>query len=224
MKRSVIASLVSGLGFLTLAAAMPASAADLPRGMPYKSPAMVAQYNWTGFYLGINGGGGFGDSDWNGFAVSNSPSGGMIGGTAGYNWQGAGSPWVFGLEGDIDWTNLKDSTACGGLNCQTKNNWFGTVRGRVGYAFDRFLPYFTGGLAIGDIEANRTGFIGSKDTNAGWTIGAGIEGVIAGNWTAKVEYLYADLGDTTCSAGACGVATNVDLTVNVVRAGLNYRF
>jgi len=221
MKRS----LAAGIGFLALAASIPASAADLPRGMPYKAPAAYAPaYNWTGFYLGINGGGGFGDSDWNGLAVSNSPGGGMIGVTAGYNWQAMGSPYVFGIEGDVDWTNIKDSTACGGLNCQTKNNWFGTVRGRVGYAFDRFLPYFTGGLAIGDIEANRTGFIGSKDTNAGWTIGAGIEGVIAGNWTAKVEYLYADLGDTTCSAVACGVPTNVDLTVNVVRAGLNYRF
>jgi len=92
MKRFVVA----GLGFLALAA-MPASAADLPRGQPYKAPAYVTQYNWTGFYLGINGGGGFGDSNWNGFAVSNSPTGGMIGGTAGYNWQGAGSPWVFGL-------------------------------------------------------------------------------------------------------------------------------
>ena len=220
MKRFVVA----GLGFLALAA-MPASAADLPRGsMPYKAPAYVTQYNWTGFYLGINAGGGFGDSSWNGFAVSNSPTGGMIGGTAGYNWQGAGSPWVFGIEGDIDWTNLKASTACGALNCQTKNNWLSTVRGRVGYSFDRFLPYFTGGVAIGDVEANRTGFIGSTSTNAGWTVGVGIEGVIAGNWTAKLEYLYADLGDTTCSAVACGVATNVDLTVNVVRAGLNYRF
>jgi len=221
MKRS----LVAGLGLLVLAA-LPASAADLPRGsMPYKAPAYVAQYNWTGFYLGINGGGGWGNSDWTTFAaVSNSPSGGMIGGTAGYNWQGAGSPWVFGLEGDIDWTNIKDSHACGGLICETRNNWFGTVRGRVGYAFDRFMPYFTGGLAIGDIEANRTGFVGSKDTNAGWTVGVGIEGVIADNWTAKVEYLYADLGDTACSAVACGTATTVDLQLNVLRAGLNYRF
>ena len=221
MKRS----LVAGLGLLALAA-MPASAADLPRGsMPYKAPAYVAQYNWTGFYLGINGGGAWGDSDWNGFAVSNSPSGGMIGGTAGYNWQGAGSPWVFGLEGDIDWTNIRDNaTACGTLNCQTKNSWLGTVRGRVGYAFDRFLPYFTGGVAFGDVEANIAGFAGSKDTNAGWAVGVGIEGVIAGNWTAKVEYLHADLGDTTCSAIACGAATNVDLSLNILRAGLNYRF
>jgi len=219
MKRFVVA----GLGFLALAA-MPASAADLPRGAPYRAPVYAPQYNWTGFYLGINGGGGFGDSDWNGFAVSNKPSGGMIGGTAGYNWQGAGSPWVFGLEGDVDWTNIKDSSACGALNCQTRNNWFGTARGRVGYAFDRFLPYFTGGAAFGDVEANRTGFAGSSSTNVGWAIGAGIEGVIAGNWTAKLEYLYADLGDTTCSAVACGTATNVDLSLNVVRAGVNYRF
>ena len=221
MKRSLVAV----LGLLALAA-MPASAADLPRGsMPYKAPAYVAQYNWTGFYLGINGGGAWGDSDWNGYAVSNSPSGGMIGGTAGYNWQGAGSPWVFGLEGDIDWTNIRDNaTACGALNCQTKNNWLGTIRGRVGYTFDRFMPYFTGGLAFGDVEANIAGFAGSKDTNAGWTVGIGIEGVIAGKWTAKLEYLHADLGDTTCSAIACGAATNVDLSLNILRAGLNYRF
>ena len=220
MKRFV----VSALGLVALVAAMPASAADLPRSMPYKAPAAVSQYNWTGFYLGINAGGAWGDSDWNGVAVSNSPSGGMIGGTAGYNWQGMGNPWVFGIEGDIDWTNLKDSSACGALNCQTKNNWLGTVRGRAGYAMDRFLPYLTAGVAFGDIEANRTGFAGHKDTNAGWTVGVGVEGVIAGNWTAKVEYLYADLGDTTCSAASCGVATNVDLTANILRGGINYRF
>ena len=148
----------------------------------------------------------------------------MIGVTAGYNWQAMGSPWVFGLEGDVDWTNIKDSTACGGTTCETKNNWLGTVRGRVGYSWDRWLPYITGGIAFGDIEANRAGFAGSSDTNVGWTIGVGIEGVIAGNWTAKLEYLYADLGDTTCAAAACGTATNVDLTTNIVRAGINYRF
>lgn len=221
MKRT----LAAGLGFLALVASIPASAADLPRGqMPYKAPAYVAAYNWTGFYLGINGGGAFGDSDWSGFANGNSPSGGMIGLTAGYNWQGAGSPWVFGLEGDIDWTNIKDSHVCGALTCETKNSWFGTVRGRVGHAFDRFLPYVTGGVAFGDIDVNRTGFAGASDTNAGWTVGAGVEGVLADRWTAKIEYLYADIGDTTCSAASCGVATNVDLRANIVRGGVNYRF
>lgn len=221
MKRSLAAA----LGALALVASLPASAADLPaRGMPYKAPAYAPAYNWTGFYLGINGGGAFGNSDWNGMAVSNSPGGGMVGATAGYNWQGMGSPWVFGLEGDVDWSGVSDSTTCGAFSCQTKNTWFGTVRGRVGYAWDRFLPYVTGGVAFGDVKASRTGFAGSSDTNAGWTVGAGIEGVIAGNWTAKVEYLYADIGDTTCSAAACGAATNVDLRMNIVRAGLNYRF
>jgi outer membrane immunogenic protein len=221
MKRSLAAA----LGALALVASLPASAADLPaRGMPYKAPAYAPMYNWTGFYLGINGGGAFGNSDWNGLGVSNSPGGGMVGVTAGYNWQGMGSPWVFGLEGDVDWTNVKDSTACGAFSCETKNTWFGTARGRVGYAWDRWLPYVTGGAAFGDVKAGRTGFAGSKDTNVGWTIGVGVEGVIAGNWTAKLEYLYADIGDTTCSAAACGTATNVDLQMNIVRAGVNYRF
>jgi len=220
MKRSLAAA----FGLLVLAA-LPASAADLPRSMPYKAPAAYAPYNWTGVYVGINAGGAWGNSDWSGFAFSNSPSGGMVGGTVGYNWQGAGNPWVFGIEGDIDWTGIKDSGACGtAFSCQTKNDWLGTVRGRVGYAWDRFLPYFTGGVAFGNVDANRTAFAGSSDTNAGWTIGGGVEGVIVGNWTAKVEYLYVDLGDTTCSAAACGTATKVDLQMSTVRAGLNYRF
>jgi outer membrane immunogenic protein len=221
MKRSIVAA----FSFLTLAAAMPAAAADLPRGtVPYKAPAYVAQYNWTGFYLGINGGGAWGDSAWSGFAVTNKPTGGMIGGTVGYNWQGAGSPWVFGLEGDVAWANISDSVACGAVACETKINWFGTARGRAGYSFDRFLPYITGGAAFGGTEANRAGFLGSSDTNFGWTVGAGLEGAIANNWTAKIEYLYADLGSTSCSAINCGVATNVDLRLNVLRGGLNYRF
>jgi outer membrane immunogenic protein len=220
MKRCFAAA----LGLLVFAAVAPATAADLPRAMPYKAPAYVNAYNWTGFYLGINGGGAWGDSRWNGLGIKNSPSGGMVGGTAGYNWQGVGSPWVFGIEGDVDWTDISDSVACAGFICQTKNNWLGTVRGRVGYAWDRFLPYFTGGVAFGDIKATIAPFAGNSSTNAGWTVGAGVEGVIVGNWTAKLEYLYVDLGDTTCGAFTCGAATNVDLTTNVVRAGVNYRF
>jgi outer membrane immunogenic protein len=220
MKRCFAAA----FGLLALAAAAPATAADLPRSMPYKAPAYSNAYNWTGFYLGINGGGAWGNSDWNGLAVSNSPSGGLVGGTAGYNWQAAGSPWVFGLEGDIDWTDISGSTNCFGLTCQTKNSWLGTVRGRVGYAWDRFMPYFTGGAAFGDIKATVPAFVSSSSTNVGWTVGGGVEGAIAGNWTAKLEYLYVDLGDTTCSALACGVATNVDLRTSVLRAGVNYRF
>jgi outer membrane immunogenic protein len=132
---------------------------------------------------------------------------------------------VFGAEGDIAWTGIKDNGACGAaFSCQTSNDWLGTVRGRVGYSWDRFLPYVTGGVAFGNVDADRTGFSGVSDTNAGWTIGGGVEGVIVGKWTAKVEYLYVDLGDVNCTVASCGVVSNVDLRVNTVRAGLNYRF
>jgi outer membrane immunogenic protein len=218
-------SLVAGLGLLLLATA--ASAADLPRGSaPYRAPAYFGGYNWTGFYLGINGGAGWGGSKWNGLAIDNSPTGAMIGGTAGFNWQGAGSPWVFGLEGDIAWTGFSDSVPCPLISatCETKNNWFGTIRGRVGYAFDRLMPYATGGVAFGNIEANPLTYAGASDSNVGWVVGVGLEGAINRNWTAKVEYLYADLGDIACTTAACGVATNIDFHVNILRAGVNYRF
>jgi len=210
---------------LTATAAM---AADLPRQMPAKAPAYVpVAYNWTGFYLGINGGYGWGRSSWDGFGSGNfNTSGGLIGGTIGYNWQGAGSPWVFGLEGDVDWANIRGSfaNALCPTGCETKTSWLATVRGRAGYAFDRVMPYITGGLAVGDIQANRPGFAGMSDTRAGWTVGAGIEAAIVDRWTAKVEYLYTDLGSSSCSATSCGIATNVSARNNIVRAGLNYRF
>ena len=86
-------------------------------------------YNWTGLYLGINGGYAWGSSRWSGYANNADPSGVMVGGTIGYNWQALGSPWVFGLEGDIDWTNIKGtftSVTCP-TGCQTKNTWLHAV-------------------------------------------------------------------------------------------------
>ncbi len=201
-------------------------AADLPRAMPTKAPAYVpAAYNWTGFYAGLNGGYGWGRSRWSSFGNSSDPSGGMVGGTFGYNWQALGSPWVFGIEGDIDWSDMRGTftnAACP-AGCETRNNWLGTVRGRVGYAWDRVMPYITGGLAVGDIEANQAGFAKQGDTNAGWTVGAGVEAAIVGNWTAKVEYLHVDLGSTDCTT-ACAVPTRVGFHSDLVRAGVNLRF
>jgi outer membrane immunogenic protein len=204
-----------------------ALAADLPRSMPVKAPAYVAAYNWSGFYLGINGGYGWGRSHWSAFGSSNSPAGGLVGGTIGYNWQGLGSPWVFGLEGDVDWSGMRNTftTAACPTGCETRNNWLATARGRIGYAFNNVMPYITGGLAVGDIEANQGGFPGASDTKAGWTAGGGVEAAIANTrWTAKLEYLYADLGHVSCAAGSCSLPTNVSFRTNIVRAGLNYRF
>lgn len=209
-----------------------AAAADLPRRyepIVPKAPIMSPIYNWTGFYLGVNGGGAWGRSEWNGVPDKFDVSGGMIGGTIGYNWQT--SAWVFGLEGDADWADISGSTTvlgCVGLPCRTRSDFLATVRGRLGYAFDRFLPYITGGLAVGNIKATYPGFPTVDDTKAGWTVGGGVEFAFTGNWTAKVEYLHVDLGDTTCGLGtACsfpGVGNQVSLTEEVIRGGINYRF
>jgi outer membrane immunogenic protein len=214
--------LFATIGLLGLAATN-AVAADLPRGMPpTKAPVFVPGYSWTGFYLGVNGGGGFGRSDWSGFANDTDLSGGMVGVTAGYNWQSG--QWVFGLEGDIDWANIKGdfTNALCPTGCEVKNTWLGTGRGRLGYAWDRWMPYVTGGVAFGEVKATQNGVGTVSDTNVGWTVGAGIEGAIAGNWTAKLEYLYVDLGDISCAG--CFAASNVDFRTHVVRAGLNWRF
>ena len=204
-----------------------AAAADLPPRMApapyYKAPAEVQVYNWTGFYIGINGGGGFGRSQWDSTGGFNT-SGGLVGGTVGYNYQfGQG---VVGLEGDIDWADINGTTnaACP-LGCKTSDHWLSTVRGRLGYAADRFMPFVTGGAAFGDIRASTPGFAGGNNTNAGWTVGAGLEFAIAGNWTAKAEYLYVDLGKFNCGISCGAIATdNVSFTTNIVRAGVNYRF
>jgi len=227
MKRALFATTAIGI----LAAASAAVAADLPRPaqMPVKAPAYVLPpvYNWTGLYIGVNGGGAFGRSRFDfpgGLSNGLDVSGGLIGGTIGYNYQTG--PWVFGLEGDIGWADINGSASCLGgiLSCQTRNDWLGTARGRVGYAFDRFLPYLTGGAAFGNIKAGAAGF-GSVDTGkTGWTLGGGIEYGLAPNWTAKIEYLYVDLGSVDCGI-ACGVApTSNAFTTSVVRAGINYRF
>jgi outer membrane immunogenic protein len=131
---------------------------------------------------------------------------------------------VFGVEGDLDWSGIKGSSSCGGFSCETKNDWLGTFRGRVGYAFNRVMPYVTGGLAVGNVKATSP-FGSSDETRAGWTLGGGIEANIVGPWSAKIEYLYADLGKTNCST--CGVATtatDVNFHTNIVRAGVNYHF
>jgi outer membrane immunogenic protein len=227
---------------LALAAAGPALAADLPPpGPPPQAPATYVPvaapvYNWGGVYIGINGGYGFGQSNWSGVTTGSfSTDGGLVGGTLGANFQ-AGQ-FVFGLETDIDWQDLKGSAACTGLgagvNCETDSDWLGTVRGRGGFAVDRALFYATGGLAYGDVETG-TNLLGTSGaTKIGWTVGGGLEYGITENWTAKIEYLYVDLENTSCSADCVGTGTvpppsavgnSVSFNENIVRAGFNFKF
>jgi outer membrane immunogenic protein len=211
-----------------LATTFAANAADIPRPIYKGVRSVVAYYNWTGFYAGINAGYGWGTSEWDigpiGAAVTNKPEGFLIGGTLGYNYQ-TGS-FVWGLEGDIAWSDIKGSVNCGlGFTCETANRWFGTARGRLGYAFDRWLPYITGGAAFGDVRAsiNPGPLATVTETRVGWTVGGGLEYAFLGNWTAKVEYLYVDLGsfDTGFTAP---IQNNVSFKEHIVRGGLNYKF
>ena len=223
MKRMMFAGLVALAG--TVAGS--ALAADMtPRypQQPYvKAPLYNPVFSWTGFYLGLNGGGGWGHSSWDRTGEIDL-SGGFIGGTAGFNWQTG--QMVLGIEGDVDWSGMSGTSAafCS-AGCTTKNDWLGTVRGRVGYSFDRFLPYFTGGAAFGAVKGSVTGFGSFSQTKVGWTGGAGLEYAFTDNWTTKLEYLYVDLGKATCNA-ACSGGDPFDVTfkTNIVRAGVNYKF
>ena len=221
MKRVLLAS----VGVVALVAgAISANAADLPRrAYPEKAPAYVAPiFSWTGPYIGINGGYGWGRSDFSApFGTGNfDVNGGQLGITAGYNWQM--NALVLGLEGDIDWSNIRGTAACGAFACQTKNSWLGTIRGRLGYAAGMFMPYVTGGLAVGDIGTNVTPvFGGSTTTKAGWTLGLGVEASISRALSAKLEYLYVDLGR---GGTVPVVGGDASFRANLLRVGLNYHF
>lgn len=233
-------------GAVVFAAANPALAADLipPPGPPPQAPATYVPttaplYNWGGIYFGINGGYGFGNSNFNA-ATSFTGSGdfnvdgGLVGGTLGANYQ-SGS-LVFGVEGDADWTDIKGSTSsngCAAGSCQTStsNDWLATLRGRVGYAFDRVLLYGTAGGAVGNVKGTLTSgttTVSGDNTEFGWTAGAGLEFAITPNVTAKAEYLFVDLsnGSVTCSVAACAATTTVPVKfdANIIRAGLNFKF
>jgi|KBSMisStandDraft_5_1062788.scaffolds.fasta_scaffold137930_1 outer membrane immunogenic protein len=190
-------------------AAGTASAADLPRNpAPYYYPP-PAIYNWTGFYAGLNLG-----YQWGSVSnFSGNPSGIAGGGQIGYNWQVG--QFVFGAETDIQASAADDTFA----PWQFSNPWFGTLRGRAGYAMNNILFYATAGLAYGNLTANLVGLEESK-TLVGWTGGLGMEVGFTPNWTAKVEYLYMDLGSRFYSV------TGVDngLQSSYLRLGVNYHF
>ena len=207
----------AGVSTLALIAGLAsAQAADIQQRQAItKAPVMVAPvFTWTGPYVGINGGYGWGDGGR--FDVD----GGLLGVTAGYNWQV--NQFVWGIEGDINWSDISGSGRCGGgTACSVDNNWLGTLRGRLGWAAGQFMPYVTGGLAFGDIEARRTGFGRNESTEVGYALGAGVEAALWGPVSAKIEYLFVDLGRGDMPGPGNARA---DFQTSIVRAGLNYRF
>lgn len=201
--------------------------------MPAKAPVYVAPvWNWTGFYAGLHLGYGWGDISATGISGSSSPDGWFGGGQLGYNWQAPGSNWVFGLEADISGADIS-ATSAGSFGGATFNesmriDSFGTIRGRVGYAFDRSLAYFTGGWAWGSgnfsVSAaipglGVTGASSSSQTQSGWVLGGGLETAINQNWTWGIEYQHLSFGSATYFGG---VSVNSD--VDTVRLKLNYLF
>lgn len=200
----------------------PAAAADLAARPYTKAPAAIAVNNWSGFYLGAMGG----------YAQENSSgigtlSGGFAGGTAGYNWQ-TGS-FVFGLEVDGAWADIGatiGNPAIGALDYTIRAT--GTVRGRVGYAFDSVLLYGTGGYAWSDNRLTATaGALSVSDSqfHSGWAVGAGVEVMFAPKWSVKAEYLYKSLeGGTYFSGAVPGGVPIGTINLNSVQVGVNYHF
>jgi outer membrane immunogenic protein len=236
--------------FVVLAAAS-AGAADMSARPVYAPPAPVPVYSWTGIYWGGNVGYSWGqsknDGTLAGFGVTATESqdmDGVIGGAqTGYNYQfGA---WVLGLEADIQASGQKGGSTFQVLGLPTatlttdhKLEWFGTARPRLGVlATPNLLLYGTGGVAFGQVKDSYTATVAGlgtvatatvDDVKAGWTAGAGIEGAFGGGWSAKVEYLYIDLGklQQTVTLPLAGVTATFDshVTDNIVRVGLNYKW
>ena len=231
---------------IAVATVASAQAADLA-ARPVKAPIAASVYSWTGFYVGGNFGYGVGHNSSEPFfgapptdRVTLAPRGVLGGVQIGYNWQ-VGN-WVLGTEADWQWTDQRDSYCFNcisfppgviGRGVAQEMPWFGTVRGRLGYAAGPALFYATGGLAYGEIRQTLDCCFGAPtatatNTKTGWTAGGGVEAALAGNWTAKVEYLYVDLGSVSNTqiiplafGGGTQVATS-DVRNHVGRVGVNY--
>ena len=264
MKRAI----TLGIGALALAGmTLPTSAADLGARPITKGPvaAPVYAYNWTGCYIGANVGGKWGDFSgtetigafgvfgpsfitFDNFGNNNNDATFMGGGQLGCQWQS--SNWVFGIEGDFDATDINRTFVAPGTilfpflpgdQIQLRNDWQASVRGRLGYAWDRFLVYATGGVAFANVQVT-AGFVPvafgvpflfaqDSQTLVGGTVGAGFEYGITENLSFGVEYRFTDFGSQDFNHGLLGiglftpaVTSNASLQTNEVTARLNWRF
>jgi len=259
-----------------LLAAATFSGSALAADMAVKARPMpaVAYSNWTGFYVGLNGGYSWGRANSTIFPnttlatlLRQDVNGGLFGGQIGYNWQ-ASPNWVLGVEADGQWTGERGrrNDLLGAVRLPTPGNdfnivtttsassewslpWFATFRGRVGLLADpSLLLYGTGGLAVGEVKFATQGTttaqlfgpgstgttpvgapitivtpLSDSQTRVGWTAGAGLEKKFTPNWSAKLEYLYVDLGTRTYFGGTTN-AVGVSFHDHIFRGGINYAF
>ncbi|CDX21605.1 31 kDa outer-membrane immunogenic protein [Mesorhizobium sp. ORS 3324] len=199
-----------------------AYAADVLQEAP-----VAASFDWTGAYIGVNAGGGWGTfkhtTNTSPIEIDVSASGFLGGIQAGYNWQSG--QVVYGVETDFQAADIKGDLSFPITILQTKVDRFGTLRGRIGFTpADRFMVYGTGGLAYGHFKTEiNNGAINGSKTKAGWTVGAGAEYAINANWTIKSEYLYTDLGKSDVITFGPNTLTD-KIAFHTVRVGLNYKF
>lgn len=243
----MLKSLSLGASLLVAATAvMPASAGDYFGSYKDFSNAYAPSPIWRGFYIGINGGGSWGNSNdvrFNDFLTigkfdrSAEFGGGQIGG----NWQVSGTGLVFGVEADIQGSGISSkfnlNEDFGKFNGQQEVDWFGTARGRIGYASNRTLVYATGGVAFGGVNTNIhidalgahgqfTNNLSKNDVAQGFVYGGGLEYAFSPSWSLKAEYQFVDLGTARVSGtGSQGVvdSAKIDNNFQTARIGLNYR-
>jgi outer membrane immunogenic protein len=231
---------------IAIGAAAPALAADLPaRNAPYtKAPMISPIYDWSGFYAGINGGGGFSHNCWDLTVNPGGPigpegchdaSGGTIGGQVGYRWQMTN--WVFGLEAQGNWADFRGSNisqVLPTLQNQSRIDAFGLFTGQIGYAWNNALFYVKGGAAVTDnqyrIFSVATGGLNDSadETRWGAALGLGFEYGFTPNWTFGLEYDHLFMGSNDVSfanaAGAFDGTDHIRQGVDIFLARFNYKF
>ena len=203
--RIMIMKRIVGVLSLAVALAALASSADAQYG------PQTGRASWQGPYVGANLGYLWGSVN----GSSSKPNGFAGGAQTGYNWQSG--QLVFGAEADIQLSGAEDTFA----PWKFSNPWFGTVRGRAGFAMSNILLYGTAGLAYGSLRA-QSALTGASETKTlpGWAIGAGVEVALNTNWSARAEYLYVDLSERSYSL----TGTNNGFETSLLRFGVNYRF
>jgi outer membrane immunogenic protein len=251
--------LLGAVGLVVLGSAAPARAADLA-APPYTKgpgPTMAAIYDWSGFYIGANGGWGSSRNCWNSAILGavfigdegcHDATGGVAGGQIGYRWQS--SAWVFGLEAQGDWADLRGSNPSasfflstpGDVTNRSKIDAFGLFTGQVGYSWNNVLFYAKGGAAVTrdvyDAIGTFSGNVGARATESRWggTVGAGLEFGFAPNWSLGVEYDHLFMGDKTIGFSSTGIVPlvgpagtflgtdRIHQDVDLITARISYRW